>query len=109
MNSSTHPFRGEILRSIRSGAPPTPTAIARLAEGHTATLGAEGRTTAVSALTNQLVGMGPLTPLAEDPAVTDLLVNGDGTVWVDRAGGAAPEADAVVRTPRDLLPILAAL
>ena len=87
MSSSTHPFRGEILRSIRSGAPPTPTAIARLAEGHTATLGAEGRTTAVSALTNQLVGMGPLTPLAEDPAVTDLLVNGDGTVWVDRGAG----------------------
>jgi pilus assembly protein CpaF len=30
---------------------------------------------------------GPLAPLLADPAVTDVLVNGDGTVWVDRGAG----------------------
>jgi pilus assembly protein CpaF len=103
VSPSTHPFRDDIVRSIRSGSPPTPTAIAQLAEGHTPTLGAEGRTEAVSALTNQLVGLGALAPLAEDPAVTDLLVNGDGTVWVDRGTGVV---QAGLRVPcGDLRPL----
>jgi pilus assembly protein CpaF len=34
----------------------------------------------------QLVGVGPLTPLLTDPAVTDVLVNGL-DVWVDRGAG----------------------
>jgi pilus assembly protein CpaF len=31
-------------------------------------------------------GLGPLEPLLADPAVTDVLVNGPGPVWVERAG-----------------------
>src|SRR5215207_4993976 len=31
-------------------------------------------------------GVGPLEPLLADPAVTDVLVNGPGAVWVERAG-----------------------
>jgi pilus assembly protein CpaF len=31
-------------------------------------------------------GVGPLEPLLADPAVTDVLVNGPGPVWVERAG-----------------------
>jgi pilus assembly protein CpaF len=34
-------------------------------------------------------GLGPLQPLVEDPAVTDVLVNGSGEVWVDRGDGLA--------------------
>src|SRR4051794_2457204 len=33
------------------------------------------------------VDAGPLTPLLHDPAVTDVLVNGPGPVWVDRGDG----------------------
>lgn len=33
-----------------------------------------------------LVGLGPLEPLLRDPAVSDVFVNGDGSVWVERAG-----------------------
>jgi len=33
------------------------------------------------------VGLGPLATLAADPAVTDILVNGGGTVWADRGSG----------------------
>ncbi|MEV4345941.1 TadA family conjugal transfer-associated ATPase [Actinoplanes sp. NPDC049596] len=36
----------------------------------------------------QLVGAGPLSPLLDDPTVTDILVNGL-EVWVDRGGGLA--------------------
>jgi pilus assembly protein CpaF len=31
-------------------------------------------------------GLGPLQPLCDDPAVTDVLVNGPGRVWVEREG-----------------------
>jgi pilus assembly protein CpaF len=34
----------------------------------------------------RVVGLGPLEPLLDDPQVTDVMVNGDGRVWIDRAG-----------------------
>ena len=40
-------------------------------------------------------GLGPLEPLLADPAVTDIMVNGPGRVWVERAG-------VVRRVPLDL-------
>ncbi len=37
---------------------------------------------------SELLGAGPvLQPLLDDPAVTDVLVNGDGSVWVDQGHG----------------------
>lgn len=41
----------------------------------------------VEALRSELVGAGPLEPLLRDPAVTDVLVNGPDSVWVDRGQG----------------------
>lgn len=35
---------------------------------------------------DDIVGLGPLEPLLEDPTVTDVLVNGIDEVWVERAG-----------------------
>jgi pilus assembly protein CpaF len=40
--------------------------------------------------------LGVLTPLARDPAVTDVFVNPDGAVWADRGTGAEPVADVVL-------------
>ena len=40
----------------------------------------------VRAVTDELTGLGPLAPLLADPAVTDVMVNGPGEVWVDRHG-----------------------
>jgi len=37
-------------------------------------------------LTDALVGLGPVQALLRDPAVTDVMVNGPGLVWVERAG-----------------------
>ncbi len=40
----------------------------------------------VHELLADLVGLGPLDPLLADPGVTDVMVNGGGTVWVERLG-----------------------
>jgi pilus assembly protein CpaF len=34
----------------------------------------------------RVVGLGPLQPFVEQPDVSDVLVNGDGSVWIERAG-----------------------
>lgn len=41
----------------------------------------------VTELQSELVGAGPLEPFLNDPQVTDVLVNGHGSVWVDRGSG----------------------
>ncbi len=104
MSARAEPFRRDVVRSIRAGAPPSRAAIEHLADGHAGTLGDDGRTAAVTALLDQLVGMGPLARLAADASVTDLLVNGDGTVWVDRGAGVV---EAGMRVPPDDLRPLA--
>jgi pilus assembly protein CpaF len=40
----------------------------------------------VRELLADLIGLGPLEPLLADPAVTDLMVNGGGAVWIERRG-----------------------
>ncbi|MBN9606020.1 MAG: TadA family conjugal transfer-associated ATPase [Actinomycetales bacterium] len=42
---------------------------------------------------------GPLAPLLADPTVTDVFLNPDGSVWVDRGAGLVAEAG--LRIPRD--------
>jgi Type II/IV secretion system protein len=44
----------------------------------------------VRAVADELTGLGPLAPLLADPAVTDVLVNGPGAVWVERDGRIQP-------------------
>lgn len=39
-----------------------------------------------SAVTARAVGLGPLEPVLGDPEVTEVMVNGGGPVWVERAG-----------------------
>lgn len=40
----------------------------------------------VDAITARVAGLGPLEPLLADPAVTEVMVNGGGAVWVERTG-----------------------
>jgi pilus assembly protein CpaF len=48
-------------------------------------------------------GLGPLEPLLADPAVTDVLVNGPGPVWIERAGRVVPSGVRLDRPAIDLL------
>ena len=42
--------------------------------------------TTVQAVTDELTGLGPISPLLADPAVTDIMINGPDDVWVERNG-----------------------
>src|SRR4051812_38966034 len=44
-----------------------------------------------------LSAFGPLAPYLDDPAVTDLFVNGHQELWVDRGGGAHVEGGWLCR------------
>lgn len=56
----------------------------------------------------ELAGAGSvLQPLLDDPAVTDVVVNGTQGVWVDRGEGMRRQPEAVVRDPRRLATRLA--
>jgi pilus assembly protein CpaF len=68
-------------------APPTAAAVASAVREVVGTLGGPDPLATHRALTAELIGAGPLEPLLADPAVTDVLVNGPGEVWVDRGCG----------------------
>jgi pilus assembly protein CpaF len=40
----------------------------------------------VEAIQNEMLGLGPIEPLLADPSISDILVNGPGKVYVERAG-----------------------
>ncbi|MFW5470737.1 TadA family conjugal transfer-associated ATPase [Knoellia sp. CPCC 206435] len=76
---------GSVDEVIRSGRAPDASLIADLTD--VVQLGADGAATEGRRLSDQVVGLGPLTPWVARPDVTDVLVNGDGRVWVDRGEG----------------------
>ena len=66
-----------VIEAVRSQPEQTPlgaTALLRLGER----------------LYDEIAGAGPLGALLADPAVTDVVVNGPGEVWVDRGSGMVP-------------------
>ncbi len=58
-----------------------------------------------SDLLDEVFGLGPLEPLLRDPKVSDILVNGKDTVFVER-GGKIQKTDAKFRDDRHLLQII---
>jgi pilus assembly protein CpaF len=72
---------------IRGGRRPEPRTLATVAEVDVATEGLGGAAALRGSLQAQLLGAGPLEPLLELPGVTDVAVNGDGSVWVDAGAG----------------------
>ena len=72
---------------IRQGLPPDEALVAEAAAAQAARLGHGGVATARESLASEVLGLGPLEPCLADSRVTDILVNGDGSVWLDRGGG----------------------
>ncbi len=61
-------------------------AVARAVRDEGAFLAPDALAAAVREVADALAGLGPVQPLLRDPAVTDVMVNGPGEVWVERAG-----------------------
>ena len=71
----------------REPGPVTPGRVAAAVRAAGAVLGDVGLLDVVDALRAEIVGAGPLEPLLADDRVTDVLVNADRGVWVDRGRG----------------------
>jgi pilus assembly protein CpaF len=76
--------RGELAREP---GPVTPGRVAAAVRSAGAVLGDVGLLDVVDALRAEITGAGPLEPLLADERVTDVLVNADRGVWVDRGSG----------------------
>jgi pilus assembly protein CpaF len=86
------PLSPELIADVRttllaSGSAPTSETVRESLRSLGRVLGEESLHTLVEALRSDLVGLGPLTALAADPDVTDILVNGPAEVWIDRGRG----------------------
>ena len=83
--------------------PPSRAGVAALVREEAGLLGDDDVLRAVRNAVDELAGAGPLEPLLRTPGVTDVLVNGPGSVWVDRGKGlertevSFPDDDAVRR------------
>src|SRR4051794_7312163 len=64
--------------------------IGALVERECGLLDADAREALVASVAERSFGLGPLEPLLRDPAVDEVMVNGPGTVWVERDGRLAP-------------------
>lgn len=76
-----------ITARIRQGRGPDDRAVQRVAAADAVTLGTDGVAAAQATLASEVLGLGPLQRWVQAEAVTDVLVNGDGRVWVDRGEG----------------------
>ena len=81
-----------IREAIRRGRAPAPEELDDLVAAESLRLGTVGAGEVRAALGAALLGAGPLEPHLRDPLVTDVLVNGDGSVWLDRGDGLEPAA-----------------
>jgi pilus assembly protein CpaF len=73
---------------VDAGSPPRRAALAALVRQDAGGLAGHGQVLGlVREAESELAGAGPLQPLLEQPGVTDVLVNGPDSVWIDRGGG----------------------
>lgn len=72
----------------RAGQPPDRDRVVDVAREEVGALGRTRVAASADELSARVLGAGPLDPWLADPDVTDVGVNGDGLVWVDRGAGA---------------------
>jgi pilus assembly protein CpaF len=75
-----------LLRELTPGAAVDASAVGSVVAEEGPLLGESERRRLVDELLADLIGLGPLEPLLADPAVTDVMVNGGGPVWIERRG-----------------------
>jgi pilus assembly protein CpaF len=106
-------LRERLLREAGEGAGgDLPARIRALVERECGLLDAPARERLAELVAERSFGLGPLEPLLADPAVDEVMVNGTGAVWVERAGrleaaevGFEAEADLRHAIERILAPL----
>jgi pilus assembly protein CpaF len=84
-------------RLVAAGGPASPAAVAAAVRAESGGVATDlDVLAALRLLRQELVGAGPLDELLRDPRTTDVLVSGEGAVWIDRGSGLEP---AGVRFP----------
>ena len=91
------------LLSDPSNAVPGQGQIAALVRRADPLLSADGVARAVVGVASRVTGLGALDPLLADPAVTDVMVNGPGPVWIERRGQLECTSIVLGRREVDLL------
>ncbi|NUR80282.1 MAG: TadA family conjugal transfer-associated ATPase [Dermatophilaceae bacterium] len=76
-----------VWQRVRDGVSPDGGAVADVAAQEQGALGVRRVAASRSALAARVLGAGPLDAWLCEPGVTDVAVNGDGSVWVDRGQG----------------------
>ncbi|MGQ7957823.1 CpaF family protein [Pseudomonas sp. SP16.1] len=77
----------------------------RLMEDHSAPVSAASRQLIIKQITDEVLGLGPLEPLLADHSVSDILVNGHASVYVERHGK-LQQTDVRFRDDQHLLNII---
>lgn len=77
-------------RLASDGTTPSPARVAQALRAEGLVLGDGAVLEMVVALRSELAGAGPLEALLREPNVTDVLVNGPTSVWIDRGRGLIP-------------------
>jgi pilus assembly protein CpaF len=78
-----------VHRRVLAATPDDPlddAALADLVRAEAPLLGSRDVADVVARVRARIGGLGPLEPLLADPAVSDVLINGPGPVWVERSG-----------------------
>src|SRR6059058_5134327 len=84
-----HALRGRLIEEARNGAAggaALETEVRALVDREAPALDDEERAALAERVVRLATGLGPLDPLLADPRVNEVMVNGPGEVWVERAG-----------------------
>lgn len=84
---ATNTTNTAVWEHIRRGRGPTSGRVAHAVEREAVVLGEVGVHRKAGHIEEALLGLGPLAEFVQDEAVTDVLVNGTGGVWIDRGRG----------------------
>ena len=88
LDELAHSLRQRLLREAREGpdGADLPHRIRALVDREAALLDEDVRAQLAHMVAERSFGLGPLEPLIADPEVDEVMVNGPGTVWVERSG-----------------------
>jgi len=79
-------LRARLLERASDGDVPLDARIRAVVDAEAAVLSAGQREELVRRVAERSFGLGPLEAVLADPAVDEVMVNGPGTVWIERAG-----------------------